>query len=685
MRLLLACLLAAAPAFAREVRGRVSHTEEGSEEARKLAGGASVLRMNVVGDGGQVVTLNAQEGITRVFSGTQPSRLDQVRAEARIKATVDDDCKLESGLCVASQIDVEQASGLTRVEAVKEPAAIADAELDKGPAASLAAIGGYAASGGRDGPEERDATCPEGMVPWIKDNQRVVDENGQPACRVKREFIKGELTNLGSDKLVVADSRFGLGIGYARLDNSSYLHLNPEVDLHFGDRIALGLGVPLNVRAYADGFVDTGNVRLREHDYDNPSDFAKIIRFFTVGRKEDQFYLNVSQLFAATIGHGALVRRYSGNIDQNITRVGAEVDAYGKYGGFEAYVGDVVQPQHFFSGLVFLKPLGWLTGDTGDTLGGTSIGVSMAMDLKAPYTLSRQPNGYPAVGSDDVCPQTGIEYCQSGEPMVAETRPARLVGVDLETKIVKTENVDLKPYADYSRLLDISNPTGVGARADGGGGFTLGMLGRFNTGDVKLHAFRVVGELRYFDGNFLPGYFDTFYEVQKFQFIRGDADPAYEPKLRTVLDRDPAHKRAGFYLEGAYQYNGGLALMAAYEDSYHVAGPADICSNCAPEEKQVGARNLTLHIEYPAYSWLQFFASYYHRSYDGAPVNSDKPLGDNTLVYAAARVHMLWIFFLNARVFRSWQADPVLGLMKNQWGGGLELEIGYEFDRSKRR
>src|SRR5207253_6023387 len=145
----------------------------------------------------------------------------------------------------------------------------------------------------------------------------------------------------------------------------------------------------------------------------------------------------------------------------------------------------------------------------------------------------------------------------------------QLVGIDLETKIVKTENSDLKPYLDYSRLLDIPKPTGVGAKATGGGGLTLGMLGRFNAGDVKPHAFRVVVEGRYFDGNYLPGYFDTFYEVQKYQFITGAANIAYSPKLRTILNRDPNHKRAGYYLEAAYQYNSGFAFMVSYEDSFH--------------------------------------------------------------------------------------------------------------------
>src|SRR5438105_678317 len=311
---------------------------------------------------------------------------------------------------------------------------------------------------------------------------------------VKREFIKGELTNLGSDKLVVRDSRFGLGIGYAHLDNSSYLALSPEIDMHFGDNLALGLGAPLNVRAYADGFWDTGKIKLRGHDYDNPSDYARILRFLTVGKKEDQFYLNVSQLFAASIGHGAIVRRYSGNVDTNITRVGAQVDAYGKYGGFEAFVGDVVQPQHFVAALAFVKPLGWLTGPDRDTWGWTSIGLSTAVDFQAPYQLCRNGSTrYPQSGDSDLPASSfgcaGADYYEPGEPIAQQTRRAPVVGVDAETKVLKTDNADLKPFVDYSRLLGVANPI-AGSSGSGGGGLTLGMLGRFHFGDVKAHAFR---------------------------------------------------------------------------------------------------------------------------------------------------------------------------------------------------
>ena len=690
-KLLLVALLVcvAGPARAAEVTGMVKRADDDSGAVeqpgpRRL----QITRITVdAGQGGEV-QFEVIDGSTQIAHGDAPGASAELVAGTRVHAVMaDPGCKLEESACVAARVEI-LGGGVRSLDAkrVQSDSEKALAELPPGTPGSsdpgMDQLGAGSGAGGRERSEELGsvagpARCPEGMVPLLKGTQVVLGLDGEPACRVKVKFVKGELTNLGSSKLVVNDSRFGLRIGYARLDNSSYLAISPEIDLRFSNGFAIGLGVPLNIRAYAGGFVDGQGVHLRPHDYDKPSDFARILRFLTYGKKEDQLYLNISQLFAASIGHGAIVRRFSGNTDQNFTRVGAELDAYGRFGGFEAFVGDIVQPNHFLAGLAFVKPLGFIDGPLRDTLGQTSLGLSTAMDLEAPYTLTRVA-GYPQ-STDD------------GEPQVAETRRAQIVGLDLETKLVKTDGVDLKPFVDYSRMLGIDNPTGPGARADGGGGLTLGMLGRFTAGEVRPHAFRVIVEGRYFDGNYLPGYFDTFYEVQKYQFITGRADLGYQPKLRTLLGRDPAQKRAGYYAEAAYQYNGGLALMVAFEDSAQVAGPDAASPTCGSGQPclsngtpaGLGSRNLTLHLEYPAYSWLQFFASFYRRSFDGAPLSTDHPLGDNTLVYAALRLHLLPILFLNARIYRSWQADPALGEMRNSWGGDADLELGYEFNRPR--
>src|SRR5205823_3627679 len=97
-------------------------------------------------------------------------------------------------------------------------------------------------------------------------------------------------------------------------------------------------------------------------------------------------------------------------------------------------------------------------------------------------------------------------------------------------------------------------------------------------------------------------------EIQRYQFITGQASGAYNPKLFTVLSQDPSAKRAGFMVEASYQYNGGLAFMFSYEDAATVTGTVN----------GVGGRNLTLHLEYPVYSFLQFFGSFYRRSFVGS-------------------------------------------------------------------
>src|SRR5258707_3889 len=159
-RLCLALLLCAAPAFAREVRGRISHTEEGGEAVKKLAQGAYVLKANVVTEAGDVVSINVQEGLTKVFEGSRLTVTGAVRANARIKAVLDDECKLESDLCIASSVDIEQVAGLTRIEAVQERAAIADAELDKGKESADPGRKALAGGQGGDGGDAADTLPP---------------------------------------------------------------------------------------------------------------------------------------------------------------------------------------------------------------------------------------------------------------------------------------------------------------------------------------------------------------------------------------------------------------------------------------------------------------------------------------------------------------------------------------------
>src|SRR5713226_8858917 len=115
-RTLILCILLAAPAFAREVRGRVTNTEDGSEAFRAQLGNINVLRAKVATESGDVV-VNIEEGVTQVLENGAAAAIQAVRTGAHIRASVEDECKIESDKCIASQVVIEQTAGITRVEA----------------------------------------------------------------------------------------------------------------------------------------------------------------------------------------------------------------------------------------------------------------------------------------------------------------------------------------------------------------------------------------------------------------------------------------------------------------------------------------------------------------------------------------------------------------------------------------
>jgi hypothetical protein len=493
------------------------------------------------------------------------------------------------------------------------------------------------------------------------------------AAEPRREegFVKGELSSLGATKLGTKNTRFGVRVGLSKIGEVFYLAGAGEFDLRVG-KFLLGLSVPLQVPLYdpklgLEGFLPEG-LALRTEDYAIPQNYVRFVRFLRYGNKEDNLFVNIGTETSATIGHGNGVRRYVANVDVNQAKLSAEVDFYGKYGGAELFVGDVLSPFSMLAGVAFLKPFG---ASDKLALQRLSVGLTYAGDWNAPYKLARGPGnrqslqyytrlGTPVDGTAGVNPL----------PAVAETRQAHVVGLSVETKVVRTETSDLKPYFEFSKLMVGGGPEGE--QLAGGWGASLGLLGRFTFGEHTKHALRLVGELRGFQGNFLPGYFDTVYGIQRYQYFTGKGDPTRDvTKLADVLGRDAALK-LGYYAELQYSMVDWFALTVGWEDS-----------------QARGGRNLVLHAEVPMNKTLRFFASLHRRAVEGGlleigadPV-SRQLQADNTLIISGARLRILPILYLNLRAFRMWQVDTMSQGYRNVDGFQADFEVGYEFARDE--
>jgi hypothetical protein len=424
------------------------------------------------------------------------------------------------------------------------------------------------------------------------------------------------------------------------------------------------VGVPLRLLLFDfkgdpnNGFAHAGS--LRGEDWDSVHDFGRVLKYVTFGRKEDNVFISAGQRYSSSIGHGSIVRRYAPNIDVDYPRASAQVDMYNDYAGFEFMTNDVLEWNQL-AAIAFLKPFSFFKPEN-LLLRTLSIGVSGGLDWKAPWQLTTDPQtGLRVLGADG---SAGDIMGYGQRRLQASTNAAKLIGFDVEVKVVKTASVDLKPYVDYSMLIG------------GDGGLTVGVLGRFNVGHDIVSAFRVIVEGRYLGSRYQPGYFGTFYEVDRFAYQSRDfRSPgaqlaSFIPQQRFLLEQGLG-TRAGYYVEASWGIPGAVGLTLALEG----------VSNSK-------ATNFVAHLEVPVLSFVQVFGSYYLRGVESFTELGLDPerntlglFGSKAIAFAGARLKLLPFLFLNGRVYKSFRMNTELARYDNQFGFVADLEIGYEFQK----
>ncbi len=535
-------------------------------------------------------------------------------------------------------------------------------------------------------------------------------------------FRKGELSMLGQVQLINAENSAGIGLGTANIDKVWYLEVRPNVNLHF-NRLSIGFGTPLrfeifdtnavemgNPTTYAAGFENAG--RFRRADWDRfvnypYTDLVRPIRYVTWGRKEEHLFVDVSRVHAITIGHGQLVRRYAPNVDIDESNIFAELDAYRDFGGMEVMAGPLPIPR-LVGGLFFIKPLGPFREDYRSR--SLSIGFTYLTDLNTPTVLTTSVD--PETGRIQYPIDKGRFIYDGRDQVVAYT--VQGVGVDTEFKPIKTKHYNIKTYVDYSHLF-FPGIDALGVDAFGGGGATLGGLFRFSWGTrpvrsldeeteaVRLglapretkaaYAARLRAEVKTFGPQYVPSYFDSLYEVEKYQFGLGTTPLEQRATLPTkvafLAGQAGEPWRLGYYLEATYALVDWFALSFVYQDAWPMGGE----NPSVPE-----AREIVFHVETQGLKFLQLFASYHYRHFDLDEWNRLFTFtSDNEIFYFGGRMH-LWVFAINAGVQRGFRVDflPDDGVLRpyepggeayphssvgleNQWNYDLELELGWQF------
>ncbi|MCL4540071.1 MAG: hypothetical protein M1469_07355 [Bacteroidetes bacterium] len=270
----------------------------------------------------------------------------------------------------------------------------------------------------------------------------------------------------------------GLGITWIT-DNGGepvpYYSIGVLPDLSFG-KIGVGLDFTLLVSS-KDG-------TIRKVDWSNGA-YRRIIRYIRWGQKHDPVYAQVGQLYAATLGYGLIVDNYDNSPSYDDRRIGGEFDVDLSKFGFETMYGDFQRPG-VMGGRLYLRPLKFTNLADFPVLGGLELGATFVTD---------QNSNSGVIGATyNQTTQRDSVFKDKGE--IAE------FGLDAGFPVLRSPFVDLDAYYAFAQFKHF------------GHGSALGVMGTFRglglaTASVKIE--------RQFIGNqFIPEYFDQFYELTRF-------------------------------------------------------------------------------------------------------------------------------------------------------------------------
>jgi hypothetical protein len=349
--------------------------------------------------------------------------------------------------------------------------------------------------------------------------------------------------------------------GAINVDGKNYQQIGIRAEFPIGK---FGLGIDCQLL-----FDDQGNVR--KEDWDEFEDYLNLIYYVRWAHKGDPFYTKVGGLDFSSLGYGIILNGYTNMIEYpTYKRIGMEMSFESEKLGGELFLND-------YKELIADKP-GLLVGArlTYKVFGDLTIGVTVVKDFN-------EYNGLRDTDGDDVPDEidydmdneeiaTELDYWTIGKNAQSDTielmirdglidpttkkelqtyfneklSTSTVFGADISYPLLKRDGMTLDIYGQAAKIKDF------------GWGFSAPGL-RLLLGPIKFLA-----EYRYSQDEFLFGYYNSTYELERATFIKKE-DSSWdiitkEMTLKTVEKMDG-------YLVGAGANLGNIVeINASYQD-----------------------------------------------------------------------------------------------------------------------
>jgi len=321
--------------------------------------------------------------------------------------------------------------------------------------------------------------------------------------------------------LAPGQSQVSAGLGVSWIDGTPYYMIGVMPDLSFGP---IGVGLDLTLR------INTQTGQIRKVDWSDGA-YRKVIRYVRYGMKHDPVYAQVGQLDMATLGHGFIMYNYNNSASFDDRRLGAELDLDFTRFGFEAMYGDFQTPG-LTGGRAYVRPLKFTKLNFLPVISGFEIGATYVTDQNenSDIALIRNANnnliGYGSLGKMSA------------------------YGFDAGLPVVRFPMVNVDLYYDYAQFVHFGHGNGAGIAGTFRG---MGIV----TLSAKL-------EHDWIGNEFIPEYFDQFYELERYTYDSTSGNPATK-----ALQLQNAKKSEGWYGQLVLSALGQFNIIGAYRGIDH--------------------------------------------------------------------------------------------------------------------
>ena len=330
------------------------------------------------------------------------------------------------------------------------------------------------------------------------------------------------------------------GLGLNWIDGKPYYRVSFRPEISFSD---IGVGLDLNLDFDSEG-------KLRTENFNETSDYLSIIRYIRYGLKNDPVFIKVGALDYYTLGHGSIMQHYNNSPTYDNRRIGlvADID-FGKF-GVESIMGSF-SPAGVFGLRGYVRPLQFTPAGDIPIIGNLEVGVSYVSDLNK---------------NAGILDGTYNKNLQEFNTTI-DKGAISIIGFDLGLPLLKSSVTDITLYTDYSKIINF------------GSGIATGIMFDFNLSSMLTINAKL--ERRFNNGKYIPAYFNSFYEVERFKVDSSNATFSSKVNMLNSITEN----RNGFYGDLLVRVLNLFDIYGSYQrlDKESKSGELNLRSAIEPE------------------------------------------------------------------------------------------------------